>query len=61
MVVSQNWGYNFEGPLNKDHSILGSLLGSPILGNYLVGVAENWRVDTLGVQCGRPSRTNSFV
>ena len=32
----QNWGYLIGGPHNKDHSILGSILGSPILGNYQV-------------------------
>ena len=29
---SQNWGYLFGGPHNKDYSILGSILGSPYLG-----------------------------
>ena len=32
MVVSQNWGYPFKGPNNKDCSILGSILGSPYFG-----------------------------
>ena len=27
--VSQNEGYHFGGPNNKDYSILGSILGSP--------------------------------
>ena len=27
-------GYHFGGPHNKDYSILGSTLGSPILGNF---------------------------
>ena len=30
MVVSPNWWYLFGGPYNKDHSILGSMLGSPL-------------------------------
>ena len=30
--VSQNWGYLFRGPHNKDYSILGSILGSPYFG-----------------------------
>ena len=30
--VSQNYGYHFGGPHNKDHSILGSILGCPYLG-----------------------------
>ena len=30
--VSQNYGYLFEGPHNKDYSILGSILGSPYFG-----------------------------
>ena len=29
MGVSQNQGYPFGGPYNKDYSILGSILGSP--------------------------------
>ena len=32
--VSQNWGYLFGGPHNKDYNLLGSILGSPFLGNY---------------------------
>ena len=32
MGVSQNYGYLFEGPHNKDYSILGSILGSPYFG-----------------------------
>ena len=32
MGVSQNWGYLFGGPYNKDYSILGSILGSPYFG-----------------------------
>ena len=30
--VSQNYGYLFGGPHNKDYSILGSILGSPYFG-----------------------------
>ena len=33
MGVSQNSGYLFGGPHNKDCSTLGSILGSPVLGN----------------------------
>ena len=29
---SQNYGYHFGGPYNKDYSILGFILGSPYLG-----------------------------
>ena len=32
MGVSQNYGYHFGGPYNKDYSILGSILGSPYCG-----------------------------
>ena len=32
MGVSPIWGYHFEGPNNKDLSILGSMLGSPYFG-----------------------------
>ena len=32
MGVSQNYGYHFGGPNNKDYSILGSILESPYFG-----------------------------
>ena len=32
MWVSQNYGYLFGGPNNKDYSLLGSILGSPYFG-----------------------------
>ena len=38
MGVSQNYGYLFGDPHNKDYSILGSILGSPIYLNSLQGV-----------------------
>ena len=28
------WGFSVWGPHNKDYDILGSILGSPYLGNY---------------------------
>ena len=31
--VSQNWVYHFDGPLNKDCSTLGSILGYPYVVN----------------------------
>ena len=34
MEVSQNQGYYLGGSYNKDVSVLGSILGSHILGNY---------------------------
>ena len=34
--VSQNQGYLFRGPYDKDYGILESILGSPIWGNYQV-------------------------
>ena len=34
MGVSQSWGYPFGGFYKKDHRILGSMVGSPYLGNY---------------------------
>ena len=34
MGVSRGYGYLFGGPPNKDYSILGSILGPLILGNY---------------------------
>ena len=30
--ASQNQGYHFRGPNNKDYRILGSILGSPYFG-----------------------------
>ena len=33
MGVSINWGPLFGSPYNKDHSILGSILGPPIYGS----------------------------
>ena len=30
--VSQIYGYHFGGPINKDYSILGSIMGSPYFG-----------------------------
>ena len=33
-------GVPFGGPYNKDYSILGSTLGSSILGNYHIGLAS---------------------
>ena len=32
MGGSQNSGYHFGGPNNKDYSIMGSILGSPYFG-----------------------------
>ena len=34
-------GVPFGGPHNKDYSILGSILGSPILGNYHMSYSPN--------------------
>ena len=41
MSVSQNEGYPFGGPQNKDYSILGSILGSLVLGNYEVELTQH--------------------
>ena len=35
-----NLGYHFGGPHNKDYIILRSILGSLILGNYLMELHE---------------------
>ena len=35
--------YPFEGPYNKDYSILGSILGSFILGNYHIANAQGFQ------------------
>ena len=45
MGVSQNWGYHFGCPYNKDYSILGSILGFPYFGK----VPYRWRVEGLGL------------
>ena len=44
MGVSQNQGYRFWSPNNKDYSILGSIFGGfPILGNYHIhGGMDGW-------------------
>ena len=36
MGISVNYGYLFGGPHKKDYSIWGSILGSPVLGNYQI-------------------------
>ena len=33
MGLSENWGTLFGGPYNKDPTIEGTILGSPIIGN----------------------------
>ena len=33
-TLPKNQRYHFGGPHNKDNNILGSILGSPISGNY---------------------------
>ena len=38
MGVSQNQGYLFGGPYNKDYSILGSILGYPNFGKLPYGL-----------------------
>ena len=35
--MSQNWGYFFGGPHNKDYNISGSILGSPDFGKLPCG------------------------
>ena len=47
MCVSQNWGYLFGGPYNKDYSILGSILGSPNSGK-LPYCALSWTPGSAG-------------
>ena len=42
--VSQNSGYLFGGPHNKDYSILGSILGSPYFGKLpVIGMQQRKR------------------
>ena len=45
MGDSQNWGYLFGGPNNKDYSTLGSILGYPYFGKlpYRFGVYVEFR------------------
>ena len=38
--VSQTQGYLLGCPSDKDYSILGSILGPPILGNYHVRLSQ---------------------
>ena len=39
MGVSQNYGYLFGDPHNKDYSISGSILGSPYFGKTTISLA----------------------
>ena len=39
--VSQNQGYHFGGPYNKDYSILGSILGSPYFGKLPCRISDS--------------------
>ena len=49
MGVSQNWGYHYGGPNDKDYSILGSILGNPNVGKPLYrGLRFEFRVSGLG-------------
>ena len=41
--VSQNEGYHFRGPYNKDYSMLVFFGVPPILGNYLIDLASQSR------------------
>ena len=40
MGVSQNWGYHFGGPHNKDYSIIGYTLGPPDFGKLPYGSSK---------------------
>ena len=42
MGASQNWGYHFRGPHNKDCSIWGSMLAPLILGNCHISGQGFW-------------------
>ena len=42
MGVSQNLGYHFGGPYNKDYSFLGSILGYPYFGKLPYLVPREW-------------------
>ena len=46
--VSQNYGYLFGGPNNKDYNILGSILGSPYFGKLPLG---HWLREKIGTGC----------
>ena len=43
MGLSENWGALFWGPYNKDPTIEGTILGSPIFGNpHIVAAFEGF-------------------
>ena len=46
MGVSQNWGYPFKGPQNKDCSVGESILGSQYLGKSPYHLLPNSRVQS---------------
>ena len=52
--VSQNEGYLFGCPYDKDHEIVGSMLGTPIYGNYHIHIQVSSTVALrfLRTQCG---------
>ena len=52
MGVSQNYGYLFGGPHNKDYSILGSILGSSYFGKlpYILIFVNGFLAANLEVQ-----------
>ena len=54
MGGSQNQGYHFACPSNKDYNILGSILGSPYFGklpyrDYIIGVIQGLDKDFVGI------------
>ena len=61
MGVSQNWGYHFGGPNNKDYGILGSILGFPYFGKLTYEAASKLLVCSLLVlKLGRPLSISTF-
>ena len=68
--VSQNQGYNFGGPHNKDYSIRGSILGSPYFGKLpyslctlsMASGSGAWAVtsDSVGAFVAHPSDAARF-
>ena len=45
MGLSENWGTLFRCPYNKDPTIWGAIVGSPIFGNLHIKAAKPWTSD----------------
>ena len=59
--VSQNYGYLFGGPHNKDYSILRSILGSPYIGKLPNWSSNGLLIRLVAAKPRRPSNRRANV